>query len=312
MREPEQTTTTEDTLTRRSWLRATAGAGAVALAAAAAPAEEPIDRKGRIRQSLVHWCYQTHWPEIEAMCRVAVQLGCRSIELGNPQDWPTLKRHGLTCAIAGSHGFKAGFNNPGEWETCTSLLRERIDQCADFGVKSVITFTGYANGIPKDEGADNCVRGLKQIVGYDHGLAWPAGATPERFAPVPRQNERAACAYFGGHIYIARFIAYDVRPGEVYPVIARRIDQHTGARLAALAPLSINLVAYFRMMRAIIYSVYSRAVERQLSRQSVVDLAEGLFRVKRESYDGLVSDNDGLHARMVEQAKGFGCPRVDD
>ena len=156
---------------------------------------------------------------------------------------------------------------------------------------------------------DDC---FKQIVGYDHGLAWPAGATPERFAPVPRQNERAACAYFGGHIYIARFIAYDVRPGEVYPVIARRIDQHTGARLAALAPLSINLVAYFRMMRAIIYSVYSRAVERQLSRQSVVDLAEGLFRVKRASYAGLVSDNDGLHARLVDQAQGFGCPRVDD
>jgi hydroxypyruvate isomerase len=166
MRGPEQGTGSEVTLTRRSWLSAAAGAGAVALAAAAAPAQDPIARKGRIRQSLVHWCYQPHWPDIEAMCRVAVQLGCKSIELGSPQDWPTLKKHGLTCAIAGSHGFKTGFNNPGEWEMCTAILRERIDQCADFGVKSVITFTGYANGVPKDEGADNCVRGLKQIVGY--------------------------------------------------------------------------------------------------------------------------------------------------
>src|SRR5690606_24901816 len=78
---------------------------------------------------------------------------------------PTLKKHGLTCAIASSHGFQTGFNNRDEWDRCLSILRERISQCAEFGVKRLITFTGMANGLSKEEGADNCVEGLKKIVG---------------------------------------------------------------------------------------------------------------------------------------------------
>jgi len=153
------------TISRRSLLGTAVAAGA-ALAAPALAAAAPAQRNGRIRQSLVNWCYRPHWENIDEFCQVAVQLGCQSIELGDPQDWPTLKRHGLTCAIAGSHGFKVGFNNPGEWAECTAKIRERIDQCVDFGVERVITFTGYANGLSKDEGAENCVRGLKQVVGY--------------------------------------------------------------------------------------------------------------------------------------------------
>ncbi len=126
----------------------------------------PTRRKGQIRQSLVNWCYEKHFPSLDAFCEAAVALGCVSIELIDPKHWPTLKKHGLTCAIAGSHGFKVGFNNPGEWEQCIDSLKKRIDQCAEFGVQRVITFTGMSNGIPKDVGADNCVAGLKKIVGY--------------------------------------------------------------------------------------------------------------------------------------------------
>src|SRR5262245_65351532 len=100
---------------RRSVLGAAVAAGAAAWVAPAGSADAPAVRKGRIRQSLVNWCYRPHWENIDEFCQVAVQLGCQSIELGDPQDWPTLRRHGLTCAIAGSHGFKVGYNNPGEW-----------------------------------------------------------------------------------------------------------------------------------------------------------------------------------------------------
>jgi hydroxypyruvate isomerase len=154
-------------MSRRSLLHTAGAAAAAAACGAALPAADPpAERKGRIKQSLVHWCYRPHWQDFGDLCRIALQLGCRSIELCDPEHWPALKQHGLTCAIAGSHGFKVGFNNPGEWEECTARLRERIDQCADFGVERVITFTGFANGLSKEEGAENCVQGLKTIVGY--------------------------------------------------------------------------------------------------------------------------------------------------
>jgi hydroxypyruvate isomerase len=153
-------------MSRRTLLQAAGAASAAACGAALPAADPPAERKGRIKQSLVHWCYRPYWEDFDALCRVAVDLGCRSIELCDPEHWPTLKQLGLTCAIAGSHGFKVGFNNPDEWDECTARIRERIDQCVDFGVERVITFTGYANGLSKEEGAENCVMGLQQVVGY--------------------------------------------------------------------------------------------------------------------------------------------------
>jgi hydroxypyruvate isomerase len=143
--------------------------GVAALAAfqakSAFSAENPVAKKGRINQSIVHWCYSKFWPDIEEMCQVAVKLGCKSIELVDVKHWPTLKKHGLTCAIASSHGFPTGYNNKDEWARCNEILKQRISDAHDFGVKSVITFTGMANGISKEEGARNCVEGLKEIVG---------------------------------------------------------------------------------------------------------------------------------------------------
>lgn len=153
-------------LNRRTWIQSAALAGAAAMTAATRAAESPTPRNARIKQSLVQWCYDGHWPDFDELCRVAVSLGVPSIELGDAKHWPTLKKYGLTCAIAGSHGFTTGFNNPDQWDACIAALKASIDRCVDFGCERVITFTGMANGIPKDEGAKNCVAGLKKIVGY--------------------------------------------------------------------------------------------------------------------------------------------------
>jgi len=161
----------DSSLSRRAWMQTSAvglgvlTAGASAQGNDAAKADEPVAKNRRIQQSLVHWCYAPAWSNAEDMCRIAVRLGVPSIELIDPKHWPMLKKHGLTCAIAGSHGFKTGFNNRGEWDRCLEILKKRISECAEAGVKSVITFTGMANGISREEGADNCVAGLKQIVG---------------------------------------------------------------------------------------------------------------------------------------------------
>jgi hydroxypyruvate isomerase len=125
----------------------------------------PTVTKGRIKQSLVYWCYAPYWSPRE-MCQVALQLGCPSIEVIDVEHWPVLKEHGLTCALAGSHGFVHGLNNPAYQSECLAKLRERIDQSADFGCPNVITFTGNRNGMPDDEGMDHCVRGLKQVIGH--------------------------------------------------------------------------------------------------------------------------------------------------
>ncbi len=169
-----------DKVTRRQVL---AGAGGAVVAASAvasgAPGAEHAAQaaarsratKGRIKQSLVWWCYKDHWKsDVDRLCQSAKDLGIQSSELGEPKDWPTLKKHGLVCAIAGSHGFVRGMNNPKYWDETIAKLKERIDNAAEIGFPSmtptVITFTGMREDIPDDVGMKNCVAGYKKVIGY--------------------------------------------------------------------------------------------------------------------------------------------------
>ena len=156
-------------LSRRRLLGgAAAAAGAVALGrspAVAADKDAPEGFNGAIKQSLVQWCYSKYW-NIDELCAVAKQLGCVSVELVNPKDWPTLKKYGLVCAIASSHGFEKGMNNPDHHEMCIDKIRASIDACAEYGFPNVITFTGFRENIPDDVGMKNCVAGFKKVIGY--------------------------------------------------------------------------------------------------------------------------------------------------
>ena len=74
--------------------------------------------KGNIKHSVVFWCFNIageKW-DIDKTCEIAKSLGCQSVEICGPEEWPTIRKHGLTCAIAanGMPGapFMKGLNNP--------------------------------------------------------------------------------------------------------------------------------------------------------------------------------------------------------
>lgn len=149
--------------------------------AVAAEKEKTIVTKGNIKQSIVFWCFNVSgdkW-DIEKQCQVAKQLGVTSIELGDYKDFPVIKKHGLTCAIAGNRmpgaPFMRGLNNPAYHDEVIARTKEAIDGCAEYGFKSVIAFTGYkwkkaedpkSGEISLEEGANNCVKALKELCAY--------------------------------------------------------------------------------------------------------------------------------------------------
>ncbi len=166
-------------MSRRDLLHGALASGAVAsLGGVPLAAGEKVVRNGRIRQSIVFWCFNAageKW-DIEKTCAVAKELGCVSVELCNPKDWGILKKHDLVCAIA-SNGmpgpsFAKGLNNPKYHDEVVSRTSAVIDLCADAKFPSVIAFTGYkwrdaddpkSGEITLDEGAENCVKGLKRL-----------------------------------------------------------------------------------------------------------------------------------------------------
>jgi len=163
----------KDDLNRRKFVGATTGAlvgAAMATKQRSVGAAEKVVQKGRIRQSVVQWCFGEHW-SVEETIKIAKELGCESVELIAPEHFPTLKKFGMECAIGsidmgGKPPFVEGFNNPKHFDKLEKATKSSIDACADFGCSRVIAFTGMADGLSREEGADNCVAQFKKVVGY--------------------------------------------------------------------------------------------------------------------------------------------------
>ena len=70
-----------------------------------------------------------------------------SVELLNPEQFATAKKHGLTCAIANNGmaepPFMKGLNNPRYQQTVIDTTKKTIDACAADDIPSTIAFTGY-------------------------------------------------------------------------------------------------------------------------------------------------------------------------
>ncbi len=146
-----------------------AGAGGAALGAEKGESGRAV-QNGRIKQSIVHWCFAKHW-NVEQTVKIAKQLGCGSVELIDPKYFPLLKKNGLECAIGSidmspDPPFVKGINNPKYQPRVLKATRDAIDACSHYGYNNVISFTGMKEDIPDDVGAKNCVQAYKQIIGH--------------------------------------------------------------------------------------------------------------------------------------------------
>ncbi len=177
--------TKQQNLSRRDVLGVAAvGAASAALPVCAAPLRSNDNQttlRGNISQSVAHWCFDAVGWTVADTVRAAVALGCKSVELVDPPDWPLLKTNGLTCAIAlnGMTGapFLKGLNNLTYHDEVIGNTKNMIDACAASNglCQQVIAFTGYkyrvaddpqSGEISLDEGADNCVKGLSELGSY--------------------------------------------------------------------------------------------------------------------------------------------------
>lgn len=145
-----------------------AGVGAAGLATVLplCAQETPIQRNGRIKQGLWRTNFGAE-PELslDDMCREAVRLGIHGFDLIGPDDWPTLRRHGLEPLLVGTGGvdFQNGIIHPQVHDDIETTIRPYIDMCADNDVRTIITIGGQRRGMPYDEGADNAVAFLNRI-----------------------------------------------------------------------------------------------------------------------------------------------------
>ena len=157
-------------LSRRSALgRLAAGTAATTVAAHLGArlqaAEEALAAgvKGRINHSVCKWCYPKI--DLEDLSQAGKAMGLSSIELLGPKDWPTLKKYGLTCAMASevdSIGY--GFNRLEHHDDLLQKFGVALPKAADAGLKNYICFSGNRKGMSDEQGLENCAIGLKRLM----------------------------------------------------------------------------------------------------------------------------------------------------
>jgi len=124
----------------------------------------PADLKNNINHSVCQWCYGSI--PLEDLAKAAKEIGLKSIELLGPDQWAIVQKHGLTVAMAyvTDLGLNKGFNDPTLHEKFLKDFSTNIPKAADAGLKSVICFSGNANGLSYEQGMENCAIGLAPVI----------------------------------------------------------------------------------------------------------------------------------------------------
>ncbi|MEY4201319.1 MAG: hypothetical protein RLZZ265_3059 [Verrucomicrobiota bacterium] len=165
--------------TRRSALTQLAAGAAVASTAAALAerlAAADAAAQVKINHSACKWCYSKI--PLDDLCAAGKQFGLQSVELLDPPDFATVKKHGLHCAMVsfpqkdGIGRIEKAFNRLEHHDTLVEIYTERIKQCADAGFKQLICFSGNRAGLDDETGLKNCATGLKRILplAEKHGI----------------------------------------------------------------------------------------------------------------------------------------------
>lgn len=125
---------------------------------------EFVIENGRIRQSIMGWCFKDHFNAVE-LAHHCKAIGLVAME-GIPREaYPEVRKMGLEISLVSSHGFANGPCNPKNREEVILKLKEGIDVAKEIGCKSVITFTGMRfDGMDEEKAAKDCIDTWKEVL----------------------------------------------------------------------------------------------------------------------------------------------------
>ncbi len=120
--------------------------------------------KGNINHAVCRWCFNDM--SVDALCAAAKEMGIKGIDLVGPDDWPTLKKHGLesTMCNGAEISLTEGWNHKEYHAQLIKNYSEMIPRVSKAGYKNLICFSGNRNGMDDETGLQNCVEGLKKVL----------------------------------------------------------------------------------------------------------------------------------------------------
>ena len=146
---------------------ATVGTLGAGVARAASPMNEnqpAAPLLNNLKQSVCRWCFQDM--PLEQLCVAAKEMGIKGIDLVGPNDWPTLKKHGLDSPMCNGAELNLtdGFNDPRFHAQLQKQYSEMIPKVAAAGYTNLICFSGSRRGMSDEVGLANAVKGLQPLM----------------------------------------------------------------------------------------------------------------------------------------------------
>ena len=133
----------------------------------AGPSVQPSVVSGRLKQSVSYWPYSKI--PLPGFAKAARKIGLAAIDLLQPEEWPVVRDAGLICSMGyptkRSDFLSTGFNDPSKHDMLVEELERTLPLAAASGVPNVIAMFGNRKGRSDEEGAANCITGLKRIAG---------------------------------------------------------------------------------------------------------------------------------------------------
>jgi hydroxypyruvate isomerase len=120
--------------------------------------------KGNINHSACRWCYNDI--ALDDLCLAAKKIGLKGIDLVGPKEWPVLKKHGIHSSMCNGAEINLtdGFNDKKYHTTLIKQYTEMIPLVAAAGYTNLICFSGSRRGMTDEQGWENCVTGLQQLM----------------------------------------------------------------------------------------------------------------------------------------------------
>lgn len=128
--------------------------------------------KGHVHHSVCKWCYKNI--PLDDFCKAGKAMGLQSVELLQPEDFPTLKKYDLSCAMVSNPtatagkvkvgGIQKAFNRIEHHDALVEAYEQQIKAVAAAGFTNLICFSGNREGMSDEEGLKNCAIGLKRLM----------------------------------------------------------------------------------------------------------------------------------------------------
>jgi hydroxypyruvate isomerase len=160
---------TQQAIQRRHFLATLGTVSAFSILGTVAPPAQAAPRKGRLKQAICRGVFSAKGKkmDMDTMCREAARLGACGIDLVGPDDFPTLKKHGLIpTMVPGGSGIKSGINDKKNHAEIDRKMREAIKAAAEASAPNVIVLAGDRQGLTDEQGMENSVVFLNNIKSY--------------------------------------------------------------------------------------------------------------------------------------------------